>query len=179
MPGLQKRAQDYVDHLEKNARYPLCIWPPHCLIGSWGHNVQPELHKSLTEWEEKRFRTIDFVTKGSNPFTEHYSAVKADVPDPKDPTTQINSRFIQVLMDADEVLVAGEAGSHCLANTVRDIAQEFGDDSYVQKLTVLEDATSPVPGFENLQEDFVNEMKSRGMKIATTKTWMASQPVSV
>jgi len=81
-PGYQVRSTDYVRKLEENGRYPLCIWPPHCLIGSWGHNVYPVLFEALLKWEEKNFANIDFVTKGSNPFTEHYSAVQADVPDP-------------------------------------------------------------------------------------------------
>ena len=45
-------------------------------------------------------------------------------------------------MEADLIFVAGEAGSHCLANTVRDIANNFGDDTYVKKLVLLTDATS-------------------------------------
>ena len=63
----------------------------------------------------------------------------------------------------DLVAIAGEAGSHCLANTVRDVANNFGDDAYVRRLVLLEDATSPVPGFESLQDDFVREMRGRGM----------------
>jgi len=35
-PAYQKRQQAYVEALEANGRYPLCIWPPHCLVGGWG-----------------------------------------------------------------------------------------------------------------------------------------------
>ncbi|MCA1595014.1 MAG: cysteine hydrolase family protein [Chloroflexi bacterium] len=173
LPSLYRRMLDYVRALEANQRYPLCIWPPHCLIGSVGHTVVPELLAALQGWEQQRFGLVDFVTKGSNPWTEHYSAVCADVPDPSDPGTQINTRFIQTLMDADQVAIAGEAGSHCLANTVRDIANSFGDDSAVKRLVLLEDATSPVPGFEPLQDAFVKEMKARGMQISTTRDFLA------
>lgn len=176
-PSLQKRATDYVEHLEKNGRYPLCVWPPHCLIGSAGYGVMPHLFEVLKDWERNRFRTVDYVTKGSNPFTEHYSAVQADVPDPTDPSTQLNTRLVQVLQDADEILVAGEAGSHCLANTVTDIADAFGNDSYVSKITLLEDGTSPVPTFEKYQDQFVQAMIARGMKVTQTTAWMSSQPV--
>ena len=173
LPSLYRRLLDYVRALEANGRYPLCIWPPHCLIGSPGHSVTPDLRQALLGWERQRFAMVDYVTKGSNPWTEHYSAVVADVPDPADPGTQINTRFIQTLTEADVVLIAGEAGSHCLANTVRDIANNFGDDSYVSRLVLLEDATSPVPGFEKFQTDFIREMKSRGMQITTTRDYLA------
>ncbi len=172
LPSVYKRMLDYVRALETNGRYPLCIWPPHCLIGSQGHCVMPDLHRALQGWEAHRFAMVDYVTKGSNPWTEHYSAVCADVPDPSDPGTQINTRFIQTLMEADLVAIAGEAGSHCLANTVRDIARNFGDDSYIRRLVLLEDATSPVPGFENLQTDFIKEMRGRGMQIARTTDFL-------
>jgi nicotinamidase/pyrazinamidase len=166
-PGMYRRSREYVATLEKNGRYPLCIWPYHCLIGSTGHAVVPELFKALQGWE-KDFACVDYVTKGSNMWTEHYSAVKADVPDAADPSTQINTALIQTLMDADLIFVAGEAGSHCLANTVRDIAESFGDDRYVQKLVLLTDATSPVPGFEKFQDEFVRDMTARGMRLSNT-----------
>jgi nicotinamidase-related amidase len=168
LPSQQKRAEVYVEKLELNGKYPLCIWPPHCLIGTWGNNILPVLNDALIRWEQEQFANIDFVTKGSNPFTEHYSAIKADVPDQGDNTTQINTEFIKTLMDVDCIVVAGEAGSHCLANTVRDIAEEFGDDSYVKKIVLLTDGTSPVTGFENLQDSFIQDMVVRGMQLSTT-----------
>jgi nicotinamidase/pyrazinamidase len=171
-PGTYRRSREYVEALDKNGRYPLCVWPYHCLIGSPGHAVVPELFAALTDWESG-FAVVDYVTKGSNIWTEHYSAVVADVPDPEDPSTQINTRLIQTLMEADIIFVAGEAGSHCLANTVRDIANNFGDDSYVKKLILLTDATAPVPGFEKYQEDFLREMTARGMQTATTTDFLA------
>jgi len=163
-PGLTKRMLAYVQSLETGQRYPLCIWPPHCLIGSWGQNVVPGLFDALVKWEQEQFAVIDYVTKGSNIYTEHYGAVQAEVPDPQDPSTQLNTPFIDTLREADVVAICGEAGSHCLANTVRDIANKLGDDSHVKKFVLLIDGTSPVPGFENLQDDFIKEMMGRGMQ---------------
>jgi len=167
-PSFYKRTEEYVRNLEVNNRYPLCIWPPHCLIGSWGQGIYEPLYLALLEWECKNKSMVNYVTKGSNIFTEHYSAVKADVPDPSDATTQINTGLIKTLENADIILLAGEAGSHCLANTVRDIANEFGNQDYIKKMVLLTDATSPVKGFEKFQTDFISEMTSRGMQLSTT-----------
>jgi len=172
LPSWQKRAAAYVKSLEDNKRYPLCIWPPHCLIGSAGAAVAQPVMDAALAWQAAKHRTVNFVTKGSNPWTEHYSAVQADVPDPQDPSTQINTPFIQMIEDADEILVAGEASSHCLANTVRDIANNFASDAYVNKLTYLEDAASPVTTFEQFEKDFVDEMTAKGMKLSKTTEWM-------
>jgi nicotinamidase-related amidase len=173
LPSLTRRMIAYTKDLENSGKYPLCIWPPHCLIGSVGNTVVPELFAALHEWEEKSFAVVNYVSKGSNIYTEHYSAVKAEVPDPTDPSTQVNTGLIKTLMEADVLAIAGEAGSHCLANTVRDIATEFGDDKYVAKMVLLTDATSPVPGFEHFQDAFVKEMTSRGMQLSNTTDFLA------
>jgi nicotinamidase-related amidase len=167
-PGLYKQALNYVKELEKNKRYVLCIWPPHCLIGTKGQTVYEPINRALAQWTDQ-FAVVDYVTKGSNILTEHYSAIVADVPDPSDPTTQMNVSFLNTLNEADIILLAGEAGSHCLANTGRDAINYFTDDSFVKKLVLLEDATSPVPGFEGLQEQFIKDMTARGMSLATTQ----------
>lgn len=168
-PKWQSRAASYVESLQKNGRYVLCIWPPHCLIGTWGHSIVPSVAKSLYEWEADLNR-VNFVAKGSNLFTEHYSGVQADVPDDDDPSTKLNATLIDTLQEADEILITGEALSHCVANTIRDVAKEFGDDQ-VRKFTLLEDTTSNVGSFEKLGQEFVQEMVKKGMKITTTKDW--------
>lgn len=173
IPSLYQRSLQYVEALDQGGRYPLCIWPDHCLIGSIGHAVMPRLQEMLHLWERDNLGMIDYVTKGSNPHTEHYSAVKAEVPDPKDPDTQINTRLIQTLEKADIVLLAGEAGSHCLANTVRDIADSFSDPRYVEKLVLLTDCTDPVTGFEHFQEQFIKDLTARGMKTTTSVDYLA------
>jgi len=171
--SLLERMEKYDEAIEASNRYPISVWCEHCLIGSPGMNIVAELFAAVSEWEiEKKTKWVDYVIKGSNPYTEHYSAVMAEVPDREDISTQINTKLIKTLKEADLVLVAGEAGSHCLANTVRDIANQFGDDTFVQKLMLIEDATSPVSNFEKEQDEFIQEMVQRnngnGMQITTT-----------
>lgn len=167
-PGLSEWAVKYAKTLSEHNRYNLVIWPYHCLIGSFGHCVYPELFEVLLQWE-KEFRMVDYVTKGSNLYTEHYSAVQADVPVPEDPGTMLNTGLIRALEEADQILLAGEALNFCLANTVKDIADNFGEDN-VKKLVLLTDASSPVPGadFELLTRNFLEEMEKQGMQKAKT-----------
>ena len=168
-PGFQARAQAYVDALAANGRYVLIIWNPHCIIGTKGHNIHAELNDAIAAWELTEFDVAGMVTKGSNMFTEHYSAVRADVIDPMDHTTKLNSDLITLLQDSDikDILITGEALSHCVANTIRDIAGEFSADE-VKKFVLLEDACSNVGSFDKLGEDFVNEMVGKGMRVSTT-----------
>lgn len=167
-PALHDRTLAYLEALETLGRYPHTIWPYHCLIGDEGHCIAPKLASALHAWED-RFAVVDVITKGSNPWTEHFSGVQAEVPDPEDPGTQLNSGFVSTLQDADVILMAGEALSHCLANTVRDIAQQFGAPDLIQKIHLLTDASSPVPGFEAEADAFVRDLSAQGMKLITTQ----------
>jgi nicotinamidase/pyrazinamidase len=169
-PGYQERSVNYVKALKKNNRYVLCIWPPHCLIGSTGATLDPTLFNSLCEWEAL-FASVNFIPKGSNPFTEHYSIFKADVFDQEDSTTGLNTDLITLLQNMDLIAIAGEAGSHCVCNSIRDLASNFGDEN-IKKLVLLSDCTSPVPGFEKLQEDFINEMVGKGMEVTTSDKFL-------
>lgn len=163
---------DYTRQLETNNRYPLCIWPEHCLIGTWGHNVVTPVKNALQNWERKYTADVDYVTKGSNRYVEHYSAVQAEVPDPSDDSTSINTRLIDTFQKSDMIVFTGQALSHCVANTVRDIANQFGDDQ-IKKMYLLEDTTSSVTGFENLGDDFLSEMTARGMNVVNSTDFLS------
>jgi nicotinamidase-related amidase len=180
--GLLNWTQNYLKELEASKRYGHTIWPPHCLIGTPGNNVVQPLFDSFQRWCQKNCGYIDYVTKGSNPKVEHFSGLRAEVIDPSDPEgTGINSRFLTTVMKADVILLAGVAGSHCVANTVRDMANEFFDendpqnqsDEFIRKVVLLEDAISPVPGFEQQQKDFVADMVKRGMQTTTCADFLA------
>jgi|LakMenEpi03Aug12_release.lakeMendotaPanAssembly.Ray.scaffolds.fasta_scaffold45535_4 nicotinamidase/pyrazinamidase len=162
----------YLAELSTGGRYPHVIWPYHCLIGTPGHNIVAPLNEAIFEWEQNVRQTVNKITKGSCRFVEHFSAVRAEVAYSEDPSTQLNTDFVTMLgHDADEVLIAGEALSHCVANTFRDIATELGDD-FVKKCVLLQDASSNVTGFEVYGEQFVKDMVARGMRVTTTVDYL-------
>lgn len=169
-PAWQNYVEFYTGELKKHGRYQLMVWPPHCRIGTWGHSLVPAVANALIEWEESPFNKVDFVAKGSNILTEHYSAVQADVPDDNDTTTKLNTDLIKTLREADEILITGEALSHCVANSIRDIANNFGDEN-IKKFVLLTDTSSNVGTCEKMGDNFVKEMIGRGMRTTTTKDW--------
>jgi len=172
IPHLQKHIFEYLKMLEDNGRYDLTIWPPHCLIGSHGHQIYPPLFNSLLKWSKTNSKMINYTPKGSNPFSEHYSAIKADVPDRYDPGTQINMGLIEILKKADDILISGEASSHCVMNTVEDILDHLDD---ANKLVWLKDATSPFNylnfDFSKMIDEFIEETKNNGMRVCTTNDY--------
>jgi nicotinamidase-related amidase len=163
-PAWRERGLDYVKALAKNGRYPLCVWPIHCRIATTGHSIVKSVSDALLKWEEERFGVINFITKGSNIFTEHYSALQADVPDPDDPSTNLNTDLLVLLREADRILIAGEALSHCVKNSVLDIINNTGEEN-IKKLILIEDTCSNVPGFEGFGQEFIQIAIKRGMQI--------------
>ena len=157
----------YVEGLEKNKRYALVIWPPHCLISSQGGALNPSVFDALIGWETKYFAKVNFLVKGSNILTEHYSAVQADRPLDDDETTKLNTAFIDTVKQADRIFLSGEALSHCLKFTVEDVADAF-DPENIKKFVLLRDTTSSVTGFEAQGEEFIKNMVKRGMKVMNT-----------
>lgn len=160
--ALNKRVEDYLINLETRGRYVLTIWPPHCLLATAGACVEEKLLDAARQWERyKPGRIIDFVTKASNPMTEHYSAIQAEVPDPADPATRINFTLIDKLKNKD-IFVAGEALSHCISHTIRDLCVYIP----ASRITLLTDCTSNVEGFDDIGNHFLVEYKNKGMKTA-------------
>lgn len=165
-PGALPRVLAYLDTLEAAGRYTLMVWPAHCEIGTWGHNVHMDVLKAYNAWEEREQGVVNKVTKGSNPWTEHFSAIMAEVPDANDPTTQLNRGFIDMLSASDLVLITGEAGSHCVKATTEHIVQNFGGSA--DKLVLVTDCMSPVAGFESNYEAFLADMRAKGVQTATS-----------
>jgi nicotinamidase-related amidase len=92
-----------------------------------------------------------------------------------------NDRLFEALLAHDRVYVFGQAKSHCVLFTLRDILQECHrrDPALLDRVWVLEDAMSPVrpPPLDPLPEalDFpkvadraMAEMAAAGMHLART-----------
>lgn len=166
-PAALVRTLAYLDELERRGRYTLMVWPVHCEIGSWGHDVHPAVKAAYNRWEESMLAVVRKVGKGSNPWTEHYSAVQAEVPDADDPDTQLNTGLIASLDEADLIVIAGEASSHCVKATTEHIASNL-PSRRTGKIVLATDCMSAVTGFEAQHEAFLSDMDSRGAKLNTS-----------
>jgi len=170
------RIQKYLDDLYATGAIHM-IWPPHCRIGTWGHNVEANLEVALTKWERDYMGVVDYVTKGSAVWEEHFGGLMAEVQDPDDPSTQLNTGLITTLQEADIVGIFGEASSHCVLKTVSQLADNIGDE-HIKKFQIITDCTSPVPqapdtpDFPAIARDWAQKMKSQGMTLTTSDDFL-------
>ncbi|KAE8991568.1 hypothetical protein PF011_g17897 [Phytophthora fragariae] len=162
----------YTTSLETSGKFSLTIWPEHCLIGSHGHNIVTNVLDAALEWTKESLKPIQYVMKGSNPFTEHYSALKAEYELPYDPSTSLNTDLIKTLQRSRKLVVVGEALSHCVNFTVRDLVESWPADR-LSDLIILTDCSSPVAGYEAEAEQFLSDMAALGLTLTTSTEFHA------
>jgi nicotinamidase-related amidase len=136
------QSTNYVKQLEEQAKKTLTIWPYHVMMGSMGNALDPELWSAVFWHSIARKAQPTWLTKGSIPLTEHYSIIQPEVPVPNHPLGGKNKPFLDTLSSADIILIAGEAESHCVLETVEDLVEDLPDQ--LQKIYFLRDCTSPV-----------------------------------
>lgn len=147
-----KEGQDYLlhytDQLARRMKYNLTIWPYHVMLGSIGHALVPAIEEAIFFHGIARFCQADFQLKGSNPLTEHYSAIGPEVIEDQHGKMidKKNQYILNMVRHHDMLIIAGQAKSHCVAWTIEDLLQQLQttDPELIKKVYLLEDCSSPV-----------------------------------
>ena len=155
---LKAYGEHYVKTLTVDGKYPLAIWPYHAMLGGIGHAVVSAVDEACFFHAIARRTQIHYEIKGQNPLTENYSVLRPEVlndPDRK-PIAEKNNAFLQMLLEYDRVIIAGQAKSHCVAWTVTDLLEEIQHTNIelAKKVYLVDDLTSPVvvPGIVDYTE---------------------------
>jgi nicotinamidase-related amidase len=165
--GKRAEVQAYLHALEAGGQRQLVVWPVHCVVGTWGHNIHAGLSDALNHWEMQSGYTVQKVLKGQNPLTEQYSAFKAEVPRSDDPRTALNWPLVHALSAGSAtLLIAGEAMSHCVAASVSDLIATLPAQRLAQTV-LLSDCMSPVAGFESAAREFLDRALEAGIQACT------------
>jgi nicotinamidase-related amidase len=161
---------DYVRSLEKQANKPLMIWPEHTMLGTPGHALVPSLYEVAYYHAAVRKSQISFQIKGDVPETEMYGVFSPEVKVPKNPRGGINTAFLNLLGKYDKLLIMGEASSHCVLETLRQLADFFKNQPEVlNKMFIFEDCMSPVKhpaiDFAAIVKTEFAKLKKQGLNI--------------
>ncbi|MFD2932251.1 cysteine hydrolase family protein [Spirosoma flavum] len=163
-----KKAISYIHDLEADGQFAHFIWPEHCLIGSRGAALHDTLLNALKEWSGQRDLDYVAVQKGLYPLSEHFGIFRAQVPDLSVPETQLNSGLIADLARFDTIYLMGEAKSHCVANSLKqmlDFAPEL-----VSKVVIVADCMSDVTGLGYLADPIYAEAQVRNVRFMESDT---------
>lgn len=166
-PQALDRVLAYLDALEAAGRQ-LVIWTVHCVQGTWGHNLHAAVAQAAAAWENARQRPCTKLLKGHNPWTEHYSPFRAEVPCPDDPSTQLQTAQIARILASERIYVAGEAASHCVRAAVEDLLPLLPAGQR-ERLALVQDGMSAVPGFEADAQAFLAQMAAQGVRLISAE----------
>ncbi len=147
-PWLLQQCLHYCRELAKVGKYTLYLWPLHCIMGSSGYKLSGVVHEASLFHAFVRRTQSNREVKGGNPLTENYSIFRPEVLSRWDgkPLGQKNTRLVQTLLDADVIVMAGQAASHCVKSSIEDFLFEvkLKDESLVKKVYILGDCMSAV-----------------------------------
>lgn len=147
--------------LESRGGAPLMVWPEHCVVSTWGHEIAAPLQDALKDWREKTGFPVRYVFKGENPYTEQFSAFEGV--DTSYFEAAFNENFFARLLAFGQVTFAGEALSHCVQESVLSFARRGSD----LKARLLTDCTSPVKGFDGNAS--LEILRKTGVTLVTTE----------
>jgi nicotinamidase/pyrazinamidase len=154
----------YLQKLESEGELSHYIWPEHCVLGTRGNALHDSLAECLTRRAHATGRNHLTVIKGLNPFTEHFGVFEAQVPMGGDPDTQLNQQLINHLGEYDRILICGEARSHCVATSLKQLLK-YGQ-ALLPRLVLLTDAMSDVAGLGHLADPIFEEARRRGVQFS-------------
>ena len=141
-------ARHYVRQLTDAGKLPLTIWPYHSMLGGVGHALVPTFEEACFFHTIARSSQTRFELKGNNPLTENYSVLRPEVlTDARGlEIARKNEAAIEHLLEFDALIIAGQAKSHCVAWSIRDLLTEIQarDPELARRVYLLDDCMSPV-----------------------------------
>jgi nicotinamidase/pyrazinamidase len=138
-----------VDPGEWRGADPPSIWPVHCVEGTPGAELHPDLEQAKVDV---------VIDKGQDPSSQGYSGFQ-------------DTRLGQLLRErgVDRLFVAGLATDYCVKNTVLDARREGFD------VTVVEDAVRGVDVEPGDSERALEEMQRAGARLASSGEVLAAR----
>ena len=163
----------YVAALEGNHKKQLMIWPYHTLLGTPGHNLTPALYEAITYHAAARQAAPQFIMKGLQPESEHYSLFEPEVKLERLTNGGLDVERLKALANYDRVYVAGQAKSHCVLESVGSFMRYYeGQDAIIGKMRVLMDGMSSVQhpeiDFEGLATEAFTTFSQQGLTLTNT-----------
>ncbi len=166
----QEWSTNYVHMLKQEAKKNLMIWPYHTMEGTLGHMLSAPISEVLAWYSAARNTQPTYIVKGRTTRSEFYGIFGAEIPDPKDATSNLNITLLDAVMTHDRVYVAGEAKSHCVLESEHQIIDHFKKQpELIRRLHFLTDCTSsvkhPLIDFEALTEIELAGMEQLGVQM--------------
>ncbi|WAA13317.1 isochorismatase family protein [Fervidibacillus halotolerans] len=157
---------DYVIQLERIGKKQLCIWPYHCIEGTYGVGLESQFANIIYFHSIVRKTEVKRIVKGTHPTTEMYGIFRPEYSKEED----TNTALLNEIATFDQIIVAGEAKSHCVLESLAQLIEFFEQNEIPRlKIVVLEDCMSSIPGYEQSTEKAFQQFEKSGVQIVSSK----------
>lgn len=154
----KEASRNYVKNLEINGKRTLCIWPYHCIQGTPGCALENQFANMICFYSIAKKTVVQRLVKGQDPLSEMYGFIKPEY----DTKGYVNHDFLNQLENYDKILIVGEAKSHCVLESIKQILEYYEEKSEVtQKIYILEDCMSSIWGFEEITDEIFLDFKKK------------------
>lgn len=171
-------AYQYCETLEREGKKVLVIWPYHALVGGVSHPLVPAVMEAALFHSMLRQAETHLEAKGLHQMTENYSVLEPEVKAIGNTLVgELNTAFLELLLNHDRIYIWGEASSHCVAETVWSLERYIlnTNPALLSKIYILEDAISPVPkmgegelDFPRVAKEAIKGFRAAGMNVIKT-----------
>lgn len=139
--------KEYLEGLDNTSKQKLMIWTQHCLEFTKGWLPEQELVKMIYFHEAARKTRPLSVQKGQSPFSEMYGIFKEEYS--RGGASKVNTALTNKIAEFDRILIAGEAKSHCVLESLKQFLEVYSDKPEItSKVYFLIDCCSCIPGTE-------------------------------
>lgn len=153
-----KKSREYVEHLEKDGKKTLVVWSYHCLQGTSGAALENQFANMVYFHSVAKKAVTQRLVKGMDPLSEMYGIIRPEY----DTDNYINIEFLNKLEEYDKIVIAGEAKSHCVLESIKQILEYYANNPEItRKVYILEDCMSSIPSFETVTEQTFNDFKKK------------------
>jgi nicotinamidase-related amidase len=151
-------SREYVENLEKTGKKVLVVWTYHCLQGTSGCALENQFANMVYFHSVAKKSMVMRLVKGQDPLSEMYGIIKPEY----DTKNYINIDFLNKIEQFDKVIIGGEAKSHCVLESIKQILEYYQNKPEVtKKVYILEDCMSMIPGFEQPTDDAFKSFKKQ------------------
>lgn len=149
---------EYIKNLERLGKKTLTIWPYHCISGTIGYALENMFSNMLYFFSAAKRISIELLRKGDDPLSEMYGIIRPEY----SPHFGSNLALLDSLRQYKRIFIAGEAASHCVLESVKQLVEHYHDEPDVtSKIFVLTDCMSSIPGHEAATETELTELQDR------------------
>ena len=162
------KSRDYVEHLEKDGKKTLVVWPYHCIQGTTGCALENQFANMVYFHSVAKKTVVQRLVKGQDPLSEMYEIIKPEY----DTKNYINLDFLNKMESYDKIVICGEARDFCVYESLKQMLAHYTNNTEVlKKVYVLEDCMSAIGAPADVDKMYADLQSQYKFNIVNSTEW--------